>query len=183
MFVMSWFLMPSNTCFMLLLLDGCLLLFLGPFRCSIFIFVVGRTRHHWPKKKIQNTTHQIIFAEISTIKNLENHGIPQMKIKETVSMSTTKHSYYISIRSIRFLRVLTTHNFCSLGRLLRQALLPRICQYYQRKQLAQESVLRRKEEQGSSQSMIRVQAIQISYCMFVLSKEKGFRCCALFDYL
>ena len=75
------------------------------------------------------------------------------------------------------------HNFCSLGRLLRQALLQRICQYYQRKQLAQESVLRRKEEQGSSQSMIRVQAIQISYCMFVLSKEKGFRCCALFDYL
>jgi hypothetical protein len=102
-----------------------------------------------------------------------------MKIKWLlVSTSTSKHSYNISIQSIRFLRVLTMRNFCSLRRLLCQVLLPRIYQYYQRKQLAQESVLRRKEEQGSSQSMIRVHAIQISYCMFVLKKKD---CVVLFS--
>ena len=123
----------------------------------------------WQKSNFVNKTiRHKISAEISINQHHDNHGIVQMKIKRTVSTSTSKHSYnMISIRSIIFLWVLTMRNFCLSPRLLCQALWPRIYQYYQRKQLALESWLLRNKEEGSSQCMIRVHAIQISFCMFV----------------
>ena len=123
----------------------------------------------WQKSNFVNKTiRHKISAEISINQHRDIHGIVQMKIKRTVSTSTSKHSYnMISIRSIIFLWVLTMRNFCLSPRLLCQVLWPRIYQYYQRKQLALESSLLRNKEEGSSQCMIRVHAIQISFCMFV----------------